>query len=201
MRTSTRSASRQDKEGGEGHEQSVPTPISLPSTNRSFTEIPLRRYVELPSVFQILGDVTGLCVLDLACGTGYYAEELRRRGAARVVGVKITRNDDSRHESSVRPEPLGVEYVRADAGALERLGDFDLVIGIRLSFTMPARVNISTGCVRASRETSNRPDASSAINRITISPESRTTTTVLLQRQDFREARRRTAVCIFGHVG
>ena len=26
--------------------------------DRSFTEIPLRRYVELPSVYQILGDVT-----------------------------------------------------------------------------------------------------------------------------------------------
>src|SRR4030095_1789980 len=38
--------------------------------DRSFTLIPLRQYVELPSVYQILGDVTGLSVLDLACRTG-----------------------------------------------------------------------------------------------------------------------------------
>ena len=63
--------------------------MSLHSTDRSFTEIPLRRYVELPSVYQFLGDVTGLSILDLACGTGYYARELRRRGAARVVGVDL----------------------------------------------------------------------------------------------------------------
>ena len=44
--------------------------------DRSFIEIPLRRYVELPSVYQILGDVTGLSILDLACGTGYYAKGL-----------------------------------------------------------------------------------------------------------------------------
>ena len=52
--------------------------------DRSFVEIPLRRYVELPSVSEMLGDVTGLSILDLACGTGYYAKALRRRGAARM---------------------------------------------------------------------------------------------------------------------
>ena len=52
--------------------------------DESFTLIPLRRFVELPSVFQVLGDVAGLSILDLACGTGYYANEFRRRGASRA---------------------------------------------------------------------------------------------------------------------
>jgi toxoflavin synthase len=100
--------------------------------DRSFTEIPLRRYVELPSVYQILGDVTGLCILDLACGTGYYAKELRRRGAARVVGVDLSEAMMRATKAEEDNERLGVEYVRGDAGELERLGDFDLVIGIHL---------------------------------------------------------------------
>jgi hypothetical protein len=37
--------------------------------------------------------------------------------------------------------PLGVEYVEADARALERLGDFDIVIGI-LSCTTQTPWNI-----------------------------------------------------------
>jgi|SRR4029453_9581906 SAM-dependent methyltransferase len=100
--------------------------------DRSFTLIPLRQYVELPSVYQILGDVTGLCVLDLACGTGYYAKELRRRGAARVVGVDLSEDMIRATRSQEEAEPLGVEYMVGDAGALEHLGDFDIVTGIHL---------------------------------------------------------------------
>ena len=100
--------------------------------DRSFLEIPLRRYVELPSVYQLLGDVTGLSILDLACGTGYYAKELRRRGAARVVGVDVSEAMIRATRAQERKEPLGVEYVLSDAGALERLGEFDIVTGIHL---------------------------------------------------------------------
>ena len=100
--------------------------------DRSFTEVPLRRYVELPSVYQILDDVTDLSILDLACGTGYYAKELRRRGAARVVGVDLSEAMIRATRAQEEKEPLGVEYVHADAGEMERLGDFDLVTGIHL---------------------------------------------------------------------
>jgi 2-polyprenyl-3-methyl-5-hydroxy-6-metoxy-1,4-benzoquinol methylase len=100
--------------------------------DRSFTEIPLRRYVELPSVYQILDDVTGLSILDLACGTGYYAKELRRRGAARVVGVDLSEAMIRATRAQEEKEPMGVEYLLADAGAMERLGDFDIVTGIHL---------------------------------------------------------------------
>jgi 2-polyprenyl-3-methyl-5-hydroxy-6-metoxy-1,4-benzoquinol methylase len=100
--------------------------------DRSFDEIPLRRYVELPSVYQMLGDVTGLNILDLGCGTGYYAKELRRRGAARVVGVDVSEAMIRATTAQEQKAPLGVEYVRGDAGALERLGEFDIVAGIHL---------------------------------------------------------------------
>ena len=78
-----------------------------------------------------------VCVFsDLACGTGYYAKELRRRGAARVVGVDLSEAMIRATNAQEEKEPLGVEYVCADAGALERLGDFDIVTG-STSFIMP----------------------------------------------------------------
>lgn len=100
--------------------------------DQSFTLVPLRRYVELPSVYQILDDVSGLSVLDLACGTGYYAKEFRRRGAERVVGVDLSEDMIRATRSREEAEPLGVEYVVGDAGSLEHLGDFDVVTGIHL---------------------------------------------------------------------
>jgi len=41
------------------------------------------------SELQVLGDVTGLDIVDLGCGTGYFCAWLARRGA-RVVGVDPT---------------------------------------------------------------------------------------------------------------
>ncbi|HMC37660.1 MAG TPA: class I SAM-dependent methyltransferase, partial [Actinomycetota bacterium] len=41
------------------------------------------------SAVQVLGDVSGLDVLDLGCGTGYFSGWLARRGA-RPVGVDVT---------------------------------------------------------------------------------------------------------------
>jgi toxoflavin synthase len=119
--------------------------------DRSFTEIPLRRYVELPSVDRILGDVSGLSVLDLACGTGYYAKQLRRRRAARVVGVDLSEAMIRAASSQEEKERLGVEYVVADAGALEHLGDFDLVTGIHLLHYANSLEHLNGTCQGISR--------------------------------------------------
>jgi 2-polyprenyl-3-methyl-5-hydroxy-6-metoxy-1,4-benzoquinol methylase len=42
-----------------------------------------------PALLSLLGDVSGLRLLDLACGHGRLARELARRGA-RVVGIDIS---------------------------------------------------------------------------------------------------------------
>ena len=38
-----------------------------------------RRYVEAYSLFQILGDLRGARVLDLACGDGFYTRKISPR--------------------------------------------------------------------------------------------------------------------------
>lgn len=75
-------------------------------------------------------DLTGRSVLDIGCNAGFYSFEMKRRGAARVLGI----DSDDRYLSQARfaAATLGVEGVEFrnlsiyDVGALgER---FDLVI-------------------------------------------------------------------------
>jgi SAM-dependent methyltransferase len=68
----------------------------------------------MAALLQLVGDVTRLRLLDLACGHGRLARELARRGS-QVVGVDISlalldiaRADETR-------EPLDISYLQANA--------------------------------------------------------------------------------------
>ena len=98
-------------------------------------------------------------------------------------------------------EPLGVEYVRADVGALERLGDFDLVIGIHLLHYASSREHLNGMCQSISRNLKPAGRFIGYQSNYDIASKPHYYDKYLLQRQDFRAARRRTAVCIFGHIG
>jgi SAM-dependent methyltransferase len=45
-------------------------------------------HTDRPAMLKLAGDVGGLRVLDVGCGAGHYAAELRDRGATEVVGVE-----------------------------------------------------------------------------------------------------------------
>jgi len=88
--------------------------------------VPLRD-AEWYSLQQRLGDLTGLSVLDLACGDGMGTRLLGRWGAARVVGVDISPQMIALARQQEEAQPLGIEYHVADAAALGRIGEFDRV--------------------------------------------------------------------------
>src|SRR5688572_28236192 len=75
----------------------------------------------------MLGDVTGLSVLDLACGEGFYARLLKRRGAARVVGIDLSAEMIRLARRAEADDPLGVEYVTGDAIGFRSAETFDVV--------------------------------------------------------------------------
>jgi tRNA (mo5U34)-methyltransferase len=81
-------------------------------------------------------DVSGRSVLDVGCNAGFYAVELKRRGAARVVGVDSQRNL-VRQAAFVR-DVLGleIEYRRASVYDLDprETGQFDLVLALGLVY-------------------------------------------------------------------
>ena len=74
-------------------------------------------------------DLSGKTVLDIGCNAGFYAFEMKRRGAARVVGI----DTDPRYlaQAQLAAEVLGhdIELRQLDVYSVGRLGErFDLVI-------------------------------------------------------------------------
>ncbi|MBV9821948.1 MAG: class I SAM-dependent methyltransferase, partial [Actinobacteria bacterium] len=88
--------------------------------------VPLRE-AEWHSLRVRLGDLSGLSVLDLACGDGMGTRLLSRWGAARVVGVDVSEQMIALARQREEAEPLGIEYRIADATTLGRIGEFDRV--------------------------------------------------------------------------
>jgi SAM-dependent methyltransferase len=90
--------------------------------------LPVVRYGERPMLGHLLADVRGRTVLDVACGTGFYARECARLGARRVVGVDISSEMIAAARRAEEQDSLGIEYHVYDAGAMPRLGSFDLAL-------------------------------------------------------------------------
>jgi SAM-dependent methyltransferase len=87
----------------------------------------VRVHAERPTVFGLLGDVTGKEVLDLVCGTGSYTRMISDRGAARVIGVDARAPLVELARSASRPTQR-VEYHVLDALDMPHLGWFDVVV-------------------------------------------------------------------------
>ena len=67
------------------------------------------------SEVRILPDVHGLEVIELGCGTAYFGAWLKKRGAARVVGVDITPAQLDTARAMNEEFGLGLEFLEANA--------------------------------------------------------------------------------------
>lgn len=74
----------------------------------------LDRLVEWPAQRGVLGDVTGLSVLDVGCGNGSKLAELMAAGAAEGVGVDVSGN-------FLDPRPPRVQLVQGDLNSLDSI--------------------------------------------------------------------------------
>ncbi|MCY3842002.1 MAG: class I SAM-dependent methyltransferase [Acidobacteria bacterium] len=81
--------------------------------------LPFRTAIERYTLFEALGDIRGMTVLDLACGAGHYTRLLKQAGAREVTGVdespemiRLARREEER-------EPLGCAYLCRDVADLE----------------------------------------------------------------------------------
>jgi toxoflavin synthase len=93
---------------------------------------PWRTHIESFTLSNLLGDLTGKSVLDLACGEGFHTRVLRQKGAARVVGVDISAAMIELGRAAEACAPLGIEYVVADARKLALGETFDVVFAAYL---------------------------------------------------------------------
>lgn len=81
-----------------------------------------------PATFELIGNIEGQLVLDLACGEGYNTRILARKGAT-VTGVDISEKPIELAKQEEAKEKLGICYRVLDASNLEEFPSnrFDLV--------------------------------------------------------------------------
>ena len=108
-----------------------------------------------PAMLDACGDVSGATVLDLGCGAGYFSRKMAKRGACRVVGIDISRNQITHANRYEERERLGIEYVVSDAAdAVEGIAEasFDLVTACVSLVDMPNPGRVIRGAYRVLRD-------------------------------------------------
>jgi len=74
-------------------------------------------------------DLTGKSVLDIGCNAGFYAMEMKRRGAARVLGLDSKEEYLAQARFAAQVNELDIEFRNVSVYEVGRLGErFDLVI-------------------------------------------------------------------------
>jgi tRNA (mo5U34)-methyltransferase len=77
----------------------------------------------------IPADLTGRTVLDIGCNGGFYSMEMKRRGAARVLGVDFDEDYLAQARFAAEVEGLDIEFRRLSVYDVARLGErFDVVV-------------------------------------------------------------------------
>jgi 2-polyprenyl-3-methyl-5-hydroxy-6-metoxy-1,4-benzoquinol methylase len=97
--------------------------------NESIQTNTLMHDLVLPPIFDLLGDVRGQRICDLACGQGVLSRALAERGAG-VVGVDLSAKMLEIARQYEDAEPLGIVYLQDNAHTLTTLEDaaFDGVL-------------------------------------------------------------------------
>jgi ubiquinone/menaquinone biosynthesis C-methylase UbiE len=113
---------------------------------RETKRLPIKRYSEAFTFFQVLGSLRGLAVLDVACGDGYYTRALKRQGATRVMGVDRSPTMITLAQREEATHPLGIAYVVGEAETMDVLGRFDLVTAAYLLVHATSRDQLAAMC-------------------------------------------------------
>ena len=74
-------------------------------------------------------DLAGKSVLDVGCNAGFYSMEMKRRGAARVLGIDSDERYLTQARFAARVEGLDIEFAQRSVYDVGELGErFDLVL-------------------------------------------------------------------------
>ncbi|KAI2627959.1 S-adenosyl-L-methionine-dependent methyltransferase, partial [Hypomontagnella submonticulosa] len=102
---------------------------SLAKLYVDWSKMPFRQHLEFPSVFELIGRVDGQRVLDFGCGSGVFARQLARKGAATIVGLDESSGMLDYAIQQEAEEPLGITYIPGTL-PIELHGSFDLVLAV-----------------------------------------------------------------------
>jgi toxoflavin synthase len=113
---------------------------------RRSKQTPWRTHIECFTLFELVGDLMGRTVLDVACGEGFYTRQLRHRGAAKIVGVDLSpRMIELAHQQEAECQ-LGIEYLVGDARNLDGFAESDLVVAAYLLNYATNRSELTSMC-------------------------------------------------------
>jgi len=114
-------------------------------------QTPWRSHIECHTLMETIGEVSGLRVLDVACGEGFYTRLMRHRGASHVTGVDLSEGMVALGNRQEAESPLGIEYVVGDARALDPAERYDLAAAAYLLNYASTRAELRDMCDGISR--------------------------------------------------
>ena len=92
----------------------------------------LSDFTARPFVFEACGELKGRSVLDIGCGEGYCARELKRLGAGDCLGIDLSPEMISVAQTREEIDQLGIEYQACNVVEFETDRNFDLCIAVFL---------------------------------------------------------------------
>ncbi len=105
-----------------------------------------KKYVFLPSFLSVVGNIKGIRVADLACGSGYYTRTLANLGAENVVGVDISSGLIDIAKKTEAENQQGIEYYVQDVSRLYLEDKFDLITSVFLLNYAKTEDNLKSMC-------------------------------------------------------
>jgi SAM-dependent methyltransferase len=105
----------------------------------------LSDFTARPFVLEQLAPLSGARVLDLGCGEGYLARQMRSLGAASLLGIDISPRMIELARAAEAREPAGIEYRIADATEIKDYlpaASFDRIAAVFL-FNYMTRVQMT----------------------------------------------------------
>lgn len=109
-------------------------------------QTPWRAHIECFTLLDLIGNITGQSVLDVACGEGFYTRLLRHRGAATATGVDLSEGMVALARKQEAQSPLGIEYLVGDGRNLQFEGTHDLVLAAYLLNYAADRQELTAMC-------------------------------------------------------
>jgi len=107
---------------------------------------PWRTHVESFTLMNLLGDLSGKSVVDVACGDGYYTRRLRAHGAATVLGIDLSERMIELARAQERAHRLRIEYEVGDGRDLRLPTQPDIIAAAYLLNYARDRAELGAMC-------------------------------------------------------
>ena len=92
----------------------------------------LSDFTARPAVFDACGELNSRSVLDIGCGEGYCARELKRRGAGDYLGLDLSQQMIEAAQVQEAKDQYGIEYQACNVVEFKPDRQFDLCVAVFL---------------------------------------------------------------------